>query len=187
VSASRLSLPNSGLTPRAPKSSLAPTNRAMADNNPTPPPPAPGGLPPKPGEAAKVQPKKETVRISLPPKPSATATIKLPSIPAGGAPAAGPAAVVTATASAPLTPAPSVAPPPPRPPTSSATPAPAAPRPPTSTGAPAPRPPVPGASRPPAPAVVVKKISGLDVGLAVAAAVIALGAVGSVLYLNTLK
>jgi hypothetical protein len=36
----------------------------MAENNPNTP------TPPKPAEASKVQPKKETVRISLPPKPA---------------------------------------------------------------------------------------------------------------------
>src|SRR6266571_523783 len=50
----------------------------MAENDPNPPP---GAVPPKPSEAAKVQPKKETVRISLPPKPAAT--IKLPTLPGG--------------------------------------------------------------------------------------------------------
>lgn len=37
----------------------------MSDPNPNP---ASGGVPPKPADAAKVQPKKETVRITLPPK-----------------------------------------------------------------------------------------------------------------------
>jgi len=54
----------------------------MAENTPdsTPGiPAAPGPIvPPKPPEAAKVQPKKETVRINLPPKPTASPTIKLP-------------------------------------------------------------------------------------------------------------
>jgi hypothetical protein len=44
----------------------------MADNNPIPPS---GAVPPKPTEAAKVQPKKETVRINLPPKPTAAPTV----------------------------------------------------------------------------------------------------------------
>src|ERR1043166_9424927 len=59
----------------------------MADpNSPVPP----GGVPPKPPEAAQVQPKKETVRIALPPKPTSAPTIKLPSLPAtGAAPVAG--------------------------------------------------------------------------------------------------
>ena len=68
----------------------------MADNNPN----IPGGAVP-PG--AKVQPKKETVRINLPPKPSAAPTIKLPTLPPGGptgapSPAASPAPAPTAPA-----------------------------------------------------------------------------------------
>ena len=47
-------------------------------------PSVPGGaLPPKPAEAAKVQPKKETVRINLPPKPTSAPTIKLPTLASG--------------------------------------------------------------------------------------------------------
>src|SRR5271169_2422050 len=53
----------------------------MAENIPGAPG---GGFPPKPPEASKVQPKKETVRINLPPKPSAAPTIKLPTLPPGG-------------------------------------------------------------------------------------------------------
>ena len=54
----------------------------MADNIPS----LPGGaVPPKPPEGSKVQPKKETVRINLPPKPSAAPTIKLPTLPPGRA------------------------------------------------------------------------------------------------------
>jgi hypothetical protein len=51
-----------------------------------------GAMPPK-KETGKVQPKKETVRINLPPKPSAAPTIKLPTLPPGGptgAPSAAP-------------------------------------------------------------------------------------------------
>ena len=51
-------------------------------------------LPPK-KETGKVQPKKETVRISLPSKPSTAPTIKLPTLPPGGptgAPSATPSA-----------------------------------------------------------------------------------------------
>jgi hypothetical protein len=53
------------------------------------PPPNPSGSfsgvvnPPK-KETGKVQPKKETVRINLPPKPTAAPTIKLPTLPPGG-------------------------------------------------------------------------------------------------------
>jgi hypothetical protein len=54
----------------------------MADNLPPNLPPG-GALPPK-KETGKVQPKKETVRINLPPKPTAAPTIKLPTLPPGG-------------------------------------------------------------------------------------------------------
>jgi hypothetical protein len=67
----------------------------MAENTPIPP------VPPKPSESAKVQPKKETVRINLPPKPTAAPTIKIPSPSAVAAatPAqAAPVAVTSATA-----------------------------------------------------------------------------------------
>ncbi len=59
----------------------------MAENNQNPPA---GGQPPRQAEAAKVQPKKETVRISLPPKPAASSTVKLPT------PSAAPAAPAAA-------------------------------------------------------------------------------------------
>jgi hypothetical protein len=71
----------------------------MAENIPTPG----GALPPK-KETGKVQPKKETVRINLPPKPSAAPTIKLPTLPPGGptgAPTAAAPAAPTAAAPAP--------------------------------------------------------------------------------------
>src|SRR5271156_1197436 len=57
----------------------------MADlppNNPLPG--TPTGAEPLKKSTGKVQPKKETVRISLPPKPSAAPTIKLPTLPPGG-------------------------------------------------------------------------------------------------------
>src|ERR1051325_7304390 len=109
----------------------------MADNTPnipagaTPPPAAP-----KPGESGKIQPKKETVRINLPPKPTAAPTIKIPSpaavaaatpapaapvaVPAGGGAPAGPVAapgpgrpaVAAPTAVPRATPAPRPMPPP---------------------------------------------------------------------------
>ncbi|MGA9452789.1 MAG: hypothetical protein WBW41_15760, partial [Verrucomicrobiia bacterium] len=56
-------------------------------------PGAPTGAEPMKKTTGKVQPKKETVRINLPPKPSAAPTIKLPTLPPGGpagAPSAGP-------------------------------------------------------------------------------------------------
>lgn len=155
----------------------------MSENNPI----TPGGsVPPKPPEAAKVQPKKETVRISLPPKPTSSPTIKLPTMPAGG-PAA-PAAPAGGT------------PPAPRPPTAGApglsvagaapAAAAAAPagRPATNTGAPSARP--PGAPAPgprPAASGGARKISGLDMGLGIAAAVVGIGAIVSLLLLMGLK
>ena len=65
----------------------------MAD---IPQPPLPPGVPgapvtPMKKSTGKVQPKKETVRITLPPKPSAAPTIKLPTLPPGG-PTGAPAA-----------------------------------------------------------------------------------------------
>ena len=57
----------------------------MADIPPPNPPPGPtGAVPPPKKETGKVQPKKETVRINLPPKPTAAPTIKLPTLPPGG-------------------------------------------------------------------------------------------------------
>ena len=106
----------------------------MAENNPNVPvtPPAAGAapavppVPPKPGESGKIQPKKETVRINLPPKPTAAPTIKIPAPSAihsaapaaaaptavqASAPAAAPAAQKPAApASAPAASRPSVAP-----------------------------------------------------------------------------
>ena len=60
-------------------------------------------MPPPKKETGKVQPKKETVRINLPPKPTAAPTIKLPTLPPGGptgAPSAAPIAPPTAAAPA---------------------------------------------------------------------------------------
>jgi hypothetical protein len=123
----------------------------MADNNPNVPG---GGVPP----GSKIQPKKETVRINLPPKPSAAPTIKLPTLPPGGPSAGAPA---------------QMAPPPP-----TAT-APAAPL--RSGAAPvAAQPQQRPIQRPLAPPVAA--ISGLDKGLAIGAAVAALIAVGSTVY-----
>ncbi|MCC6231775.1 MAG: hypothetical protein IT580_03980 [Verrucomicrobiales bacterium] len=116
----------------------------MSENAPSTPP-----VPPTPGEAAKVQPKKETVRIALPPKPTAAPTVRLPS----PAPSATPGAAAPAPAAAKPAPATAAAP--------------AASKP--ASPAPAPM------SRPaPAPAYAGAGISGLDKGLAVAAAIIGL-------------
>ena len=58
-----------------------------------------GAVPPVKKETGKVQPKKETVRINLPPKPSTAPTIKLPTLPPGGATGA-PSAVPLPSAAA---------------------------------------------------------------------------------------
>ena len=75
----------------------------MADTPPNNPlPGAPSGAEPLKKSTGKVQPKKETVRINLPPKPTAAPTIKLPSLPPGG-PTGAPSPV---TAAAPVSAAP---------------------------------------------------------------------------------
>jgi hypothetical protein len=58
-----------------------------------------GAVPPVKKETGKVQPKKETVRINLPPKPSTAPTIKLPTLPPGGPTGAPSAAPLTSSAS----------------------------------------------------------------------------------------
>lgn len=78
-------------------------------NNPLPG--APTGAEPLKKSTGKVQPKKETVRINLPPKPTAAPTIKLPTLPPGGptgAPSAAPAPP-RAAAPAPAAPPPALA------------------------------------------------------------------------------
>jgi hypothetical protein len=140
----------------------------MADvppNNPLPG--APTGAEPLKKSTGKVQPKKETVRINLPPKPTAAPTIKLPTLPPGGptgAPMPG------------LAPAPAVAAP-----TRAA--APAAVAAPTKTGA------APTAAQRPAPvpaqrpvAAVIPTIKPLDKILIYTAAVTSLIAVGGTLW-----
>jgi hypothetical protein len=67
-----------------------------------------GAVPPVKKETGKVQPKKETVRINLPPKPSTAPTIKLPTLPPGGptgAPSAVPLPSSSSAAKAPTAPA----------------------------------------------------------------------------------
>jgi hypothetical protein len=128
----------------------------MADN-PSNIPGAPQGAEPMKKSTGKVQPKKETVRINLPPKPSAAPTIKLPTLPPSGstmpsmAPSAAPAAPRATTAPSIQRPA-------------------AAPQ---------------QQMRPAAPvaAPVVKALSPLDTGLAIAAAVVGLIAVGTTAYM----
>ena len=130
----------------------------MADiptNNPTPGAPL-GAEPPMKKTTGKVQPKKETVRINLPPKPTAAPTIKLPTLPPGGPTGA---SGVPMPAPAPRTAAAPVAPPPQR-------------------GA------APVAAQRPMPVMAAAPtVSGFDKILALAAMVAALFAIGSVLYL----
>lgn len=146
----------------------------MAENIPTPG----GALPPKPAEAAKVQPKKETVRINLPPKPTSAPTIKLPTLAPGTAPPASATSAAAPVAVAAAAPAASKAPPPPTPPPagaprmSSSVPKQAVVAAPVAAApAPAPRP------------LVAYGLSGLDKGLAIAAAVVGLASLGVVVYL----
>ncbi|MGA2786506.1 MAG: hypothetical protein ABSF60_03165 [Verrucomicrobiota bacterium] len=71
-----------------------------------------GAVPPVKKETGKVQPKKETVRINLPPKPSTAPTIKLPTLPPGGptgAPSAVPLTSATKATTAPAAAAPRAA------------------------------------------------------------------------------
>lgn len=154
----------------------------MADNDPN----QSGGVPPKPADAPKVQPKKETVRISLPPKPTSTSTIKLPSLPAGGKP----------PAAAPSKPPGGAMPTAPKPPGS----APQAPKPPAAAppGARVAKPPgavATSAPRPAAPAAPARgraaaartKSSPLDAGLTIAAGILGIAAVVSLLLLLNMK
>ncbi|HTV60940.1 MAG TPA: hypothetical protein VMH30_00070 [Verrucomicrobiae bacterium] len=119
-------------------------------------PGAPIGAEPLKKTTGKVQPKKETVRINLPPKPSAAPTIKLPTLPPGG-PTGAPSAARPASASPRL---------------ASAAPA-AAPR---AAAAPA-------AARPVRPAAAAPTVGTLDTILAVAAMVTALAAIGTTVWM----
>ena len=119
-------------------------------------PGAPIGAEPLKKTTGKVQPKKETVRINLPPKPSAAPTIKLPTLPPGG-PTGAPSAARPASASPRL---------------ASAAPA-AAPR---AAAAPA-------AARPARPAAAAPTVGTLDTILAVAAMVTALAAIGTTVWM----
>jgi hypothetical protein len=123
----------------------------------TPPNIPPGAVLPPKKETGKVQPKKETVRINLPPKPSAAPTIKLPTLPPGG-PTGAPSAI----------PAP--------------TPAPQAAAPRAAAAAPVGQArPVPAAQRPMAAAAPA--ISGLDRMLIVVAAAAGVFALATVIWL----
>jgi hypothetical protein len=135
----------------------------MANIPPSSPgsPGAPTGPEPMKKTTGKVAPKKETVRITLPPKPSAAPTIKLPTLPPGG-PTGAPSVIPLSSAAK--------APPPVAAPRATAAPA-AAPR---ATTAPAVQRPAPAAA---------PTVGTLDKILAIAAMVAALFAVGSALYL----
>jgi hypothetical protein len=133
----------------------------MAENDP---------IPPKPGEPAKVQPKKETVRINLPPKPTSAPTIKLPTL----APGAPPPAMVAAAAApaAPRAAAPAV----PQPPSSGA---------PASrvAGSAAAQKSGPAAAPRPFPVAIQTGLTTLDKALAIGAAVASVAGLAGVVYL----
>ena len=126
-----------------------------------------GAVPPVKKETGKVQPKKETVRINLPPKPSTAPTIKLPTLPPGG-PTGAPSAVpmpasgAKTPSSAPTTTAPRTAAAAAAAPVSQARPAPAAQR---------------------AVSAAVPTIGALDNILVIAAALAALLAAGTVVWM----
>ena len=147
----------------------------MPDNPITP---GGGAMPPRPAEASKVQPKKETVRINLPPKPTSAPTIKLPTLAPGAPPPASGSAAPVAVAVASAAPVASRAPAAPAPPASSAPPARMAA--PATSAKPAP---APAAAPRPIVAPVAVGLTGLDKGLAIAAAVASLVALISVVYL----
>jgi len=140
--------------------------------NPSPVPPTGAVMPPK-KETGKVQPKKETVRINLPPKPTAAPTIKLPTLPPGGptgapsmAPAAAPAPAAIAA---------------PKPAASTAAPAPVKGAPPAAGQRPAPI-----AQRPAAPIVpTIKPLDKILIYTAVVASLLAVG--GTVWVFLTIK
>ncbi len=141
----------------------------MADIPPIPPAPfSAAGSEPMKKSTGKVQPKKETVRITLPPKPSAAPTIKLPTLPPGGP--------TGASGGMPL---PSAAPK--APPSAAAPRAGAAPVAQTRSAAPA-----PAQSRSAAPVATAPTISAFDKILAIAACVTALAAVGTTVWMMML-
>ncbi len=113
----------------------------------------------------RVQPKKETVRINLPPKPTAAPTIKLPTLPPGGPTGAGGSPLVPTPPSATNL-------------RSSATPA--AQRSPAAAPAAAPAAQQRSAPRPAAAALAM---SPVDKMLAIAAAVLGLAAIGTTIWM----
>ncbi len=144
----------------------------MADIPPNHPlPGTPTGAEPLKKSTGKVQPKKETVRINLPPKPTAAPTIKLPTLPPGGPTGAPSLAPMAASATA--APAPALR--------TAAAPAAAAPAAPAKGAAPvAAQKSVPAAQRAAAPGVPTVKT--LDKVLIFSAAVASLAAVGGVVW-----
>jgi hypothetical protein len=130
----------------------------MAENVPNIPS---GAVPSKKESSGKVQPKKETVRINLPPKPSAAPTIKLPTLPPGGPTGASAIAPAAAAAAAPASAAPRIG-----------AAAPVAQRQPATSQRPA-----------AAPAAAAPTVSPVDTILAIAAAFIGLVAVGTTVYI----
>jgi hypothetical protein len=143
----------------------------MADNTPnlpggTPPPAATTPPPParKPGESGKIQPKKETVRINLPPKPTAAPTIKIPAPSAIHAATPGAGAATAAPPAAPMAAAPAAA----------KTAAQAAPAQRPAIASPAAAPAAPAPARPAAPVVYGGGLDLVDKILAIAAAVVAI-------------
>jgi hypothetical protein len=144
----------------------------MPPNNPLPG--TPSGAEPMKKSTGKVQPKKETVRINLPPKPTAAPTIKLPTLPPGGptgaptpasapAPAAAAPAPALKSSAAPATLARSAAAPAAAAPATTQRPAPAVPRPAVAPSA-------------------APSIQTLDKALIFSAAVASLIAVGGVVW-----
>jgi len=152
----------------------------MAEIPPSNPTPPSGVVQPPKKETGKVQPKKETVRINLPPKPTAAPTIKLPTLPPGG-PTGAPSPVSASAPSAAAAPAPVLK--------SAAAPAAAAPAPARAGAAPAAgQRPAPVAQRPLPASAMIPTIKPLDKGLIFAAAVCSLIAVGCVVWVfMTLK
>lgn len=141
----------------------------VPSNNPLPG--APTGAEPLKKSTGKVQPKKETVRINLPPKPTAAPTIKLPTLPPGGPTGAPSPAPMRATMPAPpATSAPGAS--------LSKAAAPAAPAAPAAAAATAQRPaPVTRVAAP-----IVPSIQTIDKVLIFSAAVASLAAVGVVVW-----
>ena len=132
-------------------------------------PGAPMGAEPMKKSTGRVQPKKETVRINLPPKPTAAPTIKLPTLPPGGPTGASSGAPMAAPAP-PVPGAPALR--------SSAAPAAAA-----RSAAAAPAAATTTAPRKPVAPAVPSNIKPLDKILAIAAAVVGLAAIGLTVWM----